>query len=1482
MKSNLSALLAHTVLTALLCFACLALPPPAAAQDVSPCGPGQVLVVERPLGRARCFSILDLWQTEDYSSLGSYDVIRPPADPALVSPLVPGSEDLGAEGCTDSQGQTLGGNPINVATGNKHQADIDYAGPERFPLSLVRHYNSGSPQNVSSLFGPSWSSPLAPRLYGYDSFTLGGITLESVFIENGTGAAVLVSRRSGEPWRRQNGKIEQLGHNADGTWTRVDGTFIHHYRADGQTSRIEHESGETHSYAYDAAKRLTSITHSSGRSLRFSYNTLGLVSTVTDPAGRALRYSYDSQRNLVAVAYPTDDGTISERRYLYQSPYGTWLLTGIVDENGTRFATFNYDGSRRAVSSEHAGGAERFSVAYLGGDSQDVRRSRTTNALGKVTDYAFQRVGGKWRAVDVAGQAKGSCLAANRSYRYDAKGHLDRVTDWEGQVTDYDHDATGNVQRVTRAAGTPVAQTTTMDWHPGIDKPRRVVTDLLETTYDYDPRGRIAQIRQVDRTGVSPGATRTWRVVYQLHPNGVVSRRVVDGPRNDVADTTTFDYDSGGRLLRITNALGHVTQLQNHDAYGRAGRIVWASGLVSDFTYHPRGWLKSRRDLVDGTWRTTTFSHDRAGQLILAEQAGGARLGFSYDGAHRLTRVTDGADGTLSYQFDAASNVTARQIWQATAPATLLQPISPVLAPEPCAPTSPYVLCPRNPALVPVPPPSPTTAEDLLVARQSLEYDALGRVTRLIGGSGQATRLAYDRSDRLTDLHDGRNHRTRLQHDALDRPVATTDAMNGVAQLEYGRDDLLTGARDPNGNATRYTRNGFGEVVRVDSPDTGTTTFQYDTAGNVIRKVDARGVASTFSYDALNRLREARRGADVPETFQYDVARPGQLWRVTDAAGVHEFTHNAAGELTSRRDVVAGRSLATAWTYDPQGRLSRIIYPSGLNIEQRYDATGRVSDIDAWSPSWSRRPVVSVVKRLPFGPPASLHYGNGDIREVERDLDYRPVRLVSGAGLSQTFQYDAAGNITAISDAGSGHHRTYGYDPLDRISQHTGPDGTTSYQYDPNGNRTWKSVGAASFGLSYYAGSNRLGAVAGETRSHDAAGNTTRIGTRYFDYDGANRLWRFRQGTLTTVYSHNAFGERQLKTQGGATRWFVYAGPMLLHENSGVASQDYIYLDGAPVALVRNGALYYIHSDHLGRPQIVSNAVRSRVWQARNDAFDSVLSFNLLGELNLGLPGQYRDVESGIWHNHFRSYDPATGRYLQHDPIGLAGGLNGYVYASGNPVGVVDPLGLEGVDLRRTQLETALAAGEITQEEFGDTLRAEGVGGLLGAGAVTVGACLGAAGTARELAQMAFEELTGIPIGLWSPARGLSNAVKRSLTRTGRRGHVFWSGGRLAEDAARAYAHSNHGIVIGDTVAGKTLAQQTRGLPWAGARHNWQTLSEKFARSASGEVHVFQNARGISVDSIWRQEHSILTKNPKVTGIRYHIVMPDGSTTGVP
>jgi RHS repeat-associated protein len=150
-------------------------------------------------------------------------------------------------------------------------------------------------------------------------------------------------------------------------------------------------------------------------------------------------------------------------------------------------------------------------------------------------------------------------------------------------------------------------------------------------------------------------------------------------------------------------------------------------------------------------------------------------------------------------------------------------------------------------------------------------------------------------------------------------------------------------------------------------------------------------------------------------------------------------------------------------------------------------------------------------------------------------------------------------------------------------------------------------------------------------------------------------------------------------------------------------SRDYVWAEGVPVAQINHWLpvgnmlqlchctpgsdaqidwVTYLHTDGLGTPRIGTDPAQNVVWRWDGDAFGQTLPIQSVPSgafpvyVNLRNPGQYFDQETGFFYNRARYYNPQDGRYISSDPIGLAGGLNTFAYALGNPIRGTDPLGL--------------------------------------------------------------------------------------------------------------------------------------------------------------------------------------------------------------
>ena len=145
---------------------------------------------------------------------------------------------------------------------------------------------------------------------------------------------------------------------------------------------------------------------------------------------------------------------------------------------------------------------------------------------------------------------------------------------------------------------------------------------------------------------------------------------------------------------------------------------------------------------------------------------------------------------------------------------------------------------------------------------------------------------------------------------------------------------------------------------------------------------------------------------------------------------------------------------------------------------------------------------------------------------------------------------------------------------------------------------------------------------------YDANGNTTSNTTNNFTYGDNNRLRDANIGGSTlATYSYNGRGERVKKDSIGVTYYYYDQGGQLIAEldDLGNTITEYIYIDGQPVSIVTGGSVNYIHTDHLGTPQQITDATQAIVWKADYTPFgDATITTETISN-NLRFPGQYLD-----------------------------------------------------------------------------------------------------------------------------------------------------------------------------------------------------------------------------------------------------------------
>jgi YD repeat-containing protein len=264
-------------------------------------------------------------------------------------------------------------------------------------------------------------------------------------------------------------------------FTDVSGA-IETYDAKGKLIALVASNGMKQELVYDATSGLlSSVKDSTGRTLVFSYAN-DQISSITVDGTKTTSYAYNSEGLISKVTRPD----FTARIYHYEDSRFPTALTGITDERGKRYATWKYDDAGRAISSEHAGGAEKTLLSFNADGSTTV-----TNALNKKTTYHFADIAGARRVVKVEGHPTTNCAGANQDYSYTSTGWIASKTDWKGIKTTYQYNALGQETSRTEAFGTTEARTITTEWHPTLYLKSKIIEPDKETTFTYDVNGRL-------------------------------------------------------------------------------------------------------------------------------------------------------------------------------------------------------------------------------------------------------------------------------------------------------------------------------------------------------------------------------------------------------------------------------------------------------------------------------------------------------------------------------------------------------------------------------------------------------------------------------------------------------------------------------------------------------------------------------------------------------------------------------------------------------------------------------------------------------------------------------------------------------------------------------------------------------------------------------------------------------------------------------
>lgn len=612
------------------------------------------------------------------------------------------------------------GNPIFPVSGTKRQPIDLGLTISGVPLALT--YDSSralAPYEYFDApgFGRFWLSSLHRSLF---------VTSAAVLAYRGDGS-VITFKKVGGQFITDSDINERLLLDAgtggfwlrnpsEGTLERYDsaGALQSLHSTDGRYVVFTYSDASTPSNVAPAPGYLIKATDQGGRITLFRYTIpagadatkSGRVTAIQNANGETYAFAYDGNGNLSALTWP--DGAV--RRMVYESPNLLWALTGVLDENSNRYSTFQYDASGFAVSTEHAGGVNRYAVSYaykpsiiktfsVDAATQAVSVERSWSAPvgtvvispnGNQISLQSQVINGASYVSSASQPAGSGCAATNRLSVFDSIGNVTSKIDFSGNKVCSVYDtsnreierveglsATADCAAVTGSGGVlPVnARKMTRQWHPSWN------LTSLETVQGVSRTYRVYN-GQPDPFNGSALANCSSALLPDGTPLPLLCRSVRQALTSagaiDVSTpsaSSSFTYDAAGRVLTSTDPKGASETYTYHAATSFSGvdpsmvgqsigdlaTFTNATGLTTTYTtYDKMGRLKQMTDPKGVVTDINYTPRGLVGAVSMTAPGLPARTTTnSYDAVGQKVGVT-APDGTsTTYTYDAAHRLVS-------------------------------------------------------------------------------------------------------------------------------------------------------------------------------------------------------------------------------------------------------------------------------------------------------------------------------------------------------------------------------------------------------------------------------------------------------------------------------------------------------------------------------------------------------------------------------------------------------------------------------------------------------------------------------------------------------------------------------------------------------------------------------------------------------------------------------------------------------